>query len=77
TISNEDTTPITDALNVPVQRKVFALNRVTLAIQGQAVSGVDGRYELPLLTAAEPLTVLFQADNDMENSVVVDWVQPE
>lgn len=77
TISNEDTTPITDALNVPVQRRVLALDRATLAILGQVVSGADGRYELPMLAAARPLTVLFQANSDMENSVVVDWVQPE
>lgn len=77
TISNEDTTPITDALNVPVQRKVFALDRSTLAVRGQTISGLDGRYELPILAAGQPLMVLFQADNDMENSVVVDWVQAE
>lgn len=77
TISNEDTTPITDALNVPVQRRVLALDRTTLAIRGQVVSGADGRYELPILAAALPLTVLFQANSDMENSVVVDWVQAE
>lgn len=77
TISNEDTTPITDALNVPVQRRVLALDRTTLTIRGQVVSGADGRYELPILAAAHPLTVLFQANSDMENSVVVDWVQAE
>ena len=76
TISNRDTTPITDALNVPVSRRVFALRRSDGAALADMEAGLDGRYELPILLANEPVTVLFQADNDLENSVVVDWVDP-
>ena len=75
TISNEDTTPITDALNVPVVRRVMALRRSDMAILAQVMSGSDGYYDIALLDNSEPVTVLFQADNNMENSVVADWVE--
>ena len=75
TISNEDTTPITDALNVPVVRRVMALRRSDMAILAEAMSGSDGYYDIALLDNSEPVTVLFQADNNMENSVVADWVE--
>ena len=75
TISNEDTTPITDALNVPVVRRVMALRRSDMAILAKVMSGSDGYYDIALLDNSEPVTVLFQADNDMENSVVADWVE--
>ena len=77
TISNADTTPITDANNVPVVRRVTALNRDGFHMLSDTQSGVDGRYELPVMKADMPVTVVFQATNDMENSVVVDWVQAE
>ena len=77
TISNEDTTPITDALNVPVVRRVMALGRSDMAILAKVMSGGDGYYDMAILNNSEPVMVLFQADNDMENSVVADWVEAQ
>lgn len=76
TISNADTTPVVDALGATVQRRVVALRRSDMLLVAETATGVDGRYELPLLTN-NPVTVVFQAANALENSVVVDWVTPE
>ena len=59
-----------------MQRRVLALRRQDMAVLADDQTDANGRYALPLLTAS-PVTVLFQAANELENSVVVDWVTPE
>lgn len=75
-VSNADTTPVTDALGAPIQRRVLALRRSDLIVVGESQSDSSGRYALPLV-GSDPVTVVFQAANQLENSVIVDWVVPE
>lgn len=77
-ISNADTTPVVDAMNQPIVRTVeLSERRGYAAFISSHTTDENGRYAIPCLKKKTPLKVTFVADNDTENSVVVDWVYPE
>lgn len=77
-ISNESTDPVRDASGLPVARQVWLMNRNTGSRITYAISNADtGRYAFHVPNKGVPRMVIFQADNDMENSAVIDWVYPE
>ncbi len=77
-ISNENTDPVRDASGLPVARQVWLMNRDTGARITYTNSNADtGRYTIHVPNKGVPRMVIFRADNDMENSAVIDWVYPE
>lgn len=77
-ISNENTDPVRDASGMPVAREVWVMNRDSGTRIASTTSDPDtGRYSFFLLDSSTPRMVIFRADNDMENSAVIDWVYPE